>query len=115
MDDAKPTFAMVLSGGGAKGAYEAGVIHYIRTVLAKDIGKQPHFSIYSGSSVGAINSAQLASTAQDPFLQGVRLREIWRKLDSDQIYFTDRRALSGLLAKAGFTMAATFFGLRRIG
>ncbi|MDH4247621.1 MAG: hypothetical protein OEW39_07380, partial [Deltaproteobacteria bacterium] len=42
-------------------------------------------------------------------------REIWRKLDSDQIYFTDRRALSGLLAKAGFTMAATFFGLRRIG
>ena len=33
----KPRLAVVLSGGGARGAYEAGIIHYIRTKLPKEI------------------------------------------------------------------------------
>jgi NTE family protein len=50
----------VLSGGGARGAYEAGVLSVLGPVLERR-GEQP--SICVGTSVGAVNAAYLASTA----------------------------------------------------
>jgi NTE family protein len=107
-------FAMVLSGGGARGAYEAGVIYYIRTRLPPEIAAQPLFRIYAGTSVGAINCALLASTASDPLYQGALLRKLWRNLRAEDIYRTDMRALSGFLIKSGFFMASNFFGLSQL-
>ncbi|MDH5752024.1 MAG: patatin-like phospholipase family protein [Deltaproteobacteria bacterium] len=107
----KPNFALVLSGGGARGAYEAGVMYYIRTGLPKEIAHSNLFRIYTGTSVGAINCAQLASTAADPLYQGARLRKLWQELSSDDIYYADFQALSGFLVKSGFFMATNFFGL----
>lgn len=40
-----PTFALVLSGGGARGAYEAGVIYYLRTRMPKEIAGSTLFKI----------------------------------------------------------------------
>ena len=113
-DPHKPTFALVLSGGGARGAYEAGVVYYLRTQLPKEIAQKPLFKIYSGTSVGAINSAHLASTAADPLFQGARLRKLWQDLTADDIYLADKRALSGFLVRSGFFMATNFFGLQRL-
>lgn len=107
-------FALVLSGGGARGAYEAGVIYYLRTRLPKDIASQPLFKIYSGTSVGAINVAHLAATAADPLYQGARLRKLWEELRPEDIYRADLQALSGFLVKTGFFMAANFIGLNRV-
>ena len=42
----RPRLALVLSGGGARGAYEAGVMRYIREDLAGDLGGQVGFDIY---------------------------------------------------------------------
>ncbi len=60
-----PPFALVLSGGGARGAYTLGVLKYIYGVLGK---KQtlPRFEHIVGTSVGAVHSALLASSVVDP-------------------------------------------------
>lgn len=54
---------LVLSGGGARGAYEAGVMSVLSAALAK---RDELPNIYVGTSVGAINAAYLASTAHLP-------------------------------------------------
>lgn len=85
----KPKLALVLSGGGARGAYEAGVIHYIRTMLPKEIGEKRGFNILCGSSVGAINICLVASTAHDLRHQGRHSYELWRRLQQSDIYQRD--------------------------
>jgi NTE family protein len=109
-----PQTALVLSGGGARGAYEAGVMHYLRTRLPKELAEAPLFQIYCGTSVGAINSTFLASTAADPVYQGVRLRALWRDLRDHDIYRTDAHALAGFLIRSGYFTAANFLGLYRL-
>lgn len=80
--------ALVLSGGGARGAYEAGVIHYLRTGLPKDVASKV-FDIQCGSSAGAINTAAMVSMAEDPLRQGSRIKELWLSLKQDDIYNRD--------------------------
>ncbi|MBX3039818.1 MAG: patatin-like phospholipase family protein [Bdellovibrionaceae bacterium] len=84
----KPKIALVLSGGGARGAYQVGVLQGISEILKKnDI--EPPFKIYTGVSAGAINASFLASTNED-FHQGVaRLAELWGQLSSDQVFASD--------------------------
>jgi len=110
-DGRRARFALVLSGGGARGAYEAGVIHYIRTRLPTEIAHSPMFQIFCGTSVGAINSAYMASTAHEPAYQGLRIKKLWQELSSDDIYYADTQALLGFLIKSGFFMGTNFFGL----
>jgi NTE family protein len=111
VSESKPTFALVLSGGGARGAYEAGVIFYIRTRLPKEIADATLFRVYSGTSVGAINTAFLAATADDPHYQGTKLRALWQNLTSADIYRADTHALAGFLVKSGLMAATGLFGL----
>ncbi len=78
------TTGIVLGGGGARGAYEAGVIAGITEVLADaDPGKNPKslFDVVCGTSVGAINAAWVAAhaDAEDHDAQGL-LRH-WRTLE----------------------------------
>lgn len=107
-------YGLVLSGGGARGAYEAGVLYYIRTRMPEEIARSRLFDIYSGTSVGAINTAFLASTAHDPLYQGSTLRKMWQTLTDADIYSADLRALSGFLVKSGFFMASNFFGIQKL-
>ena len=66
----RPKIGFVLSGGGSRGAYEAGIIHYLRTDLAKRLGRHVPIDIVTGTSVGAINAAFLAATMSDPATAG---------------------------------------------
>ena len=50
--------ALVLSGGGARGAYEAGVLRFIVEEMPKRFGVNPQFDIVSGTSVGAIHAVR---------------------------------------------------------
>jgi len=73
----------VLSGGGARGAYEAGVLAGLRDVLGSHAGKAPLFDVLSGASVGAINAAHLAAHA-DRCDHGIpELLELWTSLRLD--------------------------------
>src|SRR5690606_17340823 len=65
-----PLTGLVLSGGGARGAYEAGIIRYIRDELPPKVRAHARFEIICGTSVGAINGCFLAANAHNPELQG---------------------------------------------
>ena len=56
--------ALVLSGGGARGAYEVGVLDYIFNTLKPKLGATQPIDLYCGTSVGAIHASYLASNAQ---------------------------------------------------
>lgn len=83
---------LVLSGGGARGAYEVGVIRYVRERLKKALP----FHVITGSSVGAVNGAYLAATGERPRAQGRMLARVWGNLDLDQIYRFGWRQLRNL-------------------
>lgn len=103
-----PTFGIVLSGGGARGAYEAGVIHFLRTGLPHPARTQP-FQIYCGSSVGAINTCYLAAQAENPDAQGGGLRKAWEELRQDQIYRRDSLAVGKLVFSSVAGITANMF------
>jgi NTE family protein len=76
----------VLSGGGARGAYEAGVLRYLRSELADALGEQPRLDIVCGTSIGAVNACFLAASAHDPARQGEALVEAWRSLRLEEVF-----------------------------
>ncbi len=78
--------AIVLSGGGARGAYEAGVLRFIFEELPPKLGFVPRFDVYSGTSVGAVHCCYLAAHADQPEL-GVRgLVDIWKNMSFSTVY-----------------------------
>lgn len=100
MSPASPSkLALVLSGGGARGAYEAGVIHYIRTQLPSHC-RNRHFDVICGASVGALNSCFMASTAHVPELQGNEIFNLWEKVREENIYKRNLKALFDFLSKS---------------
>jgi NTE family protein len=82
---ARPRIGFVLSGGGSRGAYEAGIIHYLRTDLAKRLGRHVPIDIVTGTSVGAINAAFLAATMSDPATQAQQIVAAWRALRLEEL------------------------------
>jgi NTE family protein len=83
---------LVLSGGGARAAYQAGALCAIASILGKRRSRP--FSVISGTSAGAINAATLAIHADD-FWRGVaRLMRWWRQVNVADIYRADFATLS---------------------
>ncbi len=72
--------ALVLSGGGARGAYEAGVAEGIVEVLGLSASDRAPFQIFAGSSVGAINVTFLAAHADQGDMAAAQLGDVWRSL-----------------------------------
>jgi len=66
--------ALILSGGGAKGAFQAAAEKYAREV------KGYHWDIIAGVSVGALNGVMLAMEKYQ------RLYELWNTISNDQVY-----------------------------
>jgi NTE family protein len=81
----RPKVGFVLSGGGSRGAYEAGIIQYLREDLPRRLGHQVPIDIVTGTSVGAINAAFMAATADEPATQGQRLVAAWRALRLEEM------------------------------
>ena len=77
--------ALVMSGGGARGAYEAGVLRYVLDDLPRRIGRPVHFDIVTGTSVGAIHACYVAGAMGQPGA-GTRLVDIWRSLEVGGVY-----------------------------
>jgi NTE family protein len=98
----------VLSGGGARGAYEAGVLRYLLEELPQRLGRPPRFDVITGVSVGAIHACFLAATAHRPFRSGERLARIWGRLSigslaslrTGALLTTPLRALGWLVPRA---------------
>lgn len=81
MSGERPKIGLVLSGGGARGAYEVGVLRYVR----ERIRGETRFDVITGSSIGAVNGAYIAATADRPRAQGRLLARVWSELDLDDV------------------------------
>jgi NTE family protein len=85
--EGRPRIAIVLSGGGARGAYEAGVLSFLMSDLPKLLGRRPIFDIVSGSSVGAIHACYwVASLHEDDEMRASRLAQVWDSLSIEHVY-----------------------------
>ncbi|WP_366514937.1 patatin-like phospholipase family protein [Solimonas terrae] len=94
---------LVLTAGGARGAYQAGVIRRISELPSLRKGPSP-FRIIAGASAGAINGAALAASNSD-FAEGsALLARLWSQLTFKDVFRTDSRAL----AKTGGLIALDF-------
>ena len=98
---------LVLSGGGARAAYQVGVLKAIADICPKG-GKNP-FPIICGTSAGAINSAALAIYGEN-FRDAVhRLLHIWRNFRTEQVFRSD--ALGVAASGAHWLLAMLVGGL----
>lgn len=79
---------LVLTAGGARGAYQAGVLKRIGEIAALRQRPSP-FPIVAGASAGAINGAAIAGYSAD-FRAGTdKLAELWGQLSAEQVYRSD--------------------------
>ena len=82
---------LVLSGGGAKGAYEAGAAAFF-------VERGLPIRLVAGSSAGALNAAMIADGRMD------RLEALWRGLTRDRVYSLRARVLFGGLLPGWLTL-----------
>lgn len=82
--------AIYLAGGGARGAYQAGVLKAINTILG--VKKCP-FEVISGVSVGSINAAILAENSNDFPAAVEKLEILWQEISSSKIFNTSNYEL----------------------
>ena len=85
--------ALVLSGGGAKGAYEAGV-------AAVFVERGLPIRLVAGSSAGALNAAMIADGRMD------RLEALWRGLSRERVYSLRTRVIFAGLLPGWLTLLA---------
>jgi NTE family protein len=88
----KPRAGLVLTGGGARAAYQVGVVKAVRDILGNPT-RNP-FPILYGTSAGAINAASLAAFADD-FPRAVgNLLQFWEHMRCEHIYRTDAYSIA---------------------
>jgi NTE family protein len=111
MDQGSKT-ALVLQGGGARGAYHVGVLAALAEITR---ARRSPFQIICGTSVGAINAASIAAAAND-FQRGTKhLDSLWRGLRCNSIYNTDALSLLMSTGRLAGTMMFGYLGFRAAG
>ena len=85
MTDTASRPALMLPGGGARGAYQVGVLKALAEYLP---GPEIPFRIIAGTSAGAINAAVTASHADDFAYGAERLAQFWGNFRCNHIYRT---------------------------
>jgi NTE family protein len=115
---------LVLTGGGARAAYQVGALRALADVLGP--GPMP-FDIIAGISAGAINSLVVATGAEDFIRVTQRLRATWESLSPDRVFRTGTLRLAtiggrwirdlsagGLIGKSGINYLLDPAPLRRL-
>lgn len=78
--------ALILPGGGARGAYQVGVLKAINELRGS--ARNP-FAVICGTSAGALNAVVMASHAHEFSLGVERLERFWRSMRCERVYRTD--------------------------
>ena len=87
MSKSKPAVGLVLAGGGARAAYQVGVLMAVAHMLPRNSGNP--FPIISGTSAGAINAVGLAAGATHFRRATAFLAKMWKGLHVPHIYRSD--------------------------
>lgn len=103
---------LILTGGGARAAYQVGVLKAIAEMLPRRAHNP--FSIICGTSAGALNAAVLSVNMRS-FRKGVRhLDRIWKNFHANQVYRTD---LMGVFNNTVYWLASlilSVFGINKL-
>ncbi|WP_077338562.1 patatin-like phospholipase family protein [Pseudocolwellia agarivorans] len=92
--------ALILTGGGARAAYQVGVLSAIAQFIPRNHGCP--FPIISGTSAGAINTTALACYASCFQLGVKKLEWVWKNLNTSRIYHGDPYRVYSHIAKGIF-------------
>lgn len=87
---------LILSGGGARGAYEVGVLEYVFSEFADARGNAPKIDLISGTSVGAVNGAFVASAIGEMPGALKQLVSLWADLELPHVLGFGLRQAAGL-------------------
>ncbi len=87
---------LILSGGGARGAYEVGVLDYIFSEFLDAGGNPPKVDLISGTSVGAVNGAFVASHIEDVASAMKHMVGLWTGLELPDVLGFGLRQAAGL-------------------
>jgi NTE family protein len=105
ISDRPPRTALVLSGGGARAAYQVGVLKALAALLPATAPYQ----ILVGTSAGAVCASVLATYAED-WRHGVRqLETVWSQFTIEQVFRAD---LTSMLSAGGRWLLSALFGGR---
>jgi NTE family protein len=85
---ARPAHALVLMGGGARTAYQVGVLQALASMLRlrPEAAQAFPFQIIIGTSAGALNAAYLAGAATQGLPAFDQLAQFWGRLRSKDVY-----------------------------
>jgi NTE family protein len=85
-----PTTGLILTGGGARAAYQVGVLDAIARIRRhSDTPPGNPFPVIAGTSAGAINATALACRADDFDAAVGGLVHVWRQFRAEQVYRSD--------------------------
>ncbi len=87
---AASTTGLILTGGGARAAYQVGVlraVHRIRQQAGAPAGNP--YPVLAGTSAGALNAAALATDADDADAGIAKLVRVWENMHVEHVYRTD--------------------------
>jgi len=101
---------LVLSGGGARGAYQAGVLLAIAEIRSQN-PELSGFRVLTGVSAGAINVAYLAAHYENELEAARELAQLWKTISSEQVFRTDPISLGRI--GAGWLADTTLGALRK--
>lgn len=104
---------LVLPGGGARGAFQVGVLKAIADLLPH--GCTNPFAVISGTSAGAINSVVLASRARRFRVAVAELNRVWGHFESRHVFKTDNLTMfkSSMHWLSAIVMGGHFVGMPR--
>jgi NTE family protein len=95
--------ALILTGGGARAAYQVGVLSAISKFVPRNHGIP--FPIICGTSAGAINTTALACYSSCFHLGVKKLEWVWKNINTSRVYHSDGIRVFSHLAKG---MLASF-------
>jgi len=97
----RPRVGLVLSGGGARGAYEVGVLTWLADYAPEVLAS---IRVVTGASVGAVNGAFIASRGLTP--ESTRdLLKVWRGLQVDRVLRFSKRHAMNMMWSSGMRWA----------
>ena len=87
---AASTTGLILTGGGARAAYQVGVLRAVHRIR-REAGAPPGnpYPVLAGTSAGALNAAALATDSDDPDAGIAKLVRVWEDMHVEQVYRTD--------------------------
>lgn len=100
--------ALMLPGGGARGAYQVGVIKAIMEMMPDGF----HFPVVNGTSAGAINAVVMASHAKNQQHGVARLHHFWTSIHCHDVYRTDGWQIFKTMARVVGSVMLGRFGVK---